>query len=199
MRIKLNDLDVLLNTSNLPYRRNITSTERKQIDRILNVYRDSCRYLGTRISEVTFDPNLSERDIFILLSSFCPEVIEFGLQILCFQGELSLNSESDTSILLGILASEPRLLPILLEYKGWRQMPDVSQTLEKIRVQKIYRPRIEQVQRKRGYTDHGSMAPLETKIRKSCLTDELLEEYQRRVKYDRVLKDTIDFLVGYYS
>lgn len=60
--------------------------------------------------------------------------------------------------------------------------------------------KVKKPQRKRGYTDQGSMAPYEEKIRKAARNSE--EDY--RLQRDKFLKekyfqDALGFLSGYYS
>lgn len=176
------------------FTRSATQKERKEINRIISQW--SSIYSDPNVTEVSLVNFISERDLLLIYASCCPEIIETVLQVLTLQRQYTVNPEVESSLLFGVLFLYPELFEILLIEKGWNYRSDVSEQLENIRFYKTYSQRPKKVQRKRGYTDQGSLKPTAKRLREECLTDYYLEEYNRMIQYDQQVRDTLQILAG---
>lgn len=179
------------------YSRGMTRTEWKEVNRISASWASAAT--DRRISDYFLEFELSERDFLMLLCTRNKEIIELALQIWALQGNYSLNPEDKYSILLGVYYNYPRLWYNLLQHFGLRDIDDSSQILGKINFKRVYLPRAKQPQRKRGYTDQGTMKSQEDSIRLHCLTDFSREQFNAEINRNREIQDTIDFISGWIS
>jgi hypothetical protein len=182
-------VDFLQKSRLLEEQRTATGAERQQILRIWNDLSKSVR--DPNIGNVTLEPEMSVSDIIYLLSSACPEVIEFTLQILSYQGEHEVHLNDDLTLYFSVLDSHPRFLHAVLYRLGWRFQPDVSNKLQKVRFKYHWLRRPRKRERIRGYRDHGNLANVQDVFRRSCLTDYYLEkaksEIEQRADLQKVL------------
>lgn len=174
--------------------RSPTSRERNEIRRIINVW--SAAGSDPNVSEITLKNFISERDVILLLSSCCPEIIELTFQILTLQRDFSVNPESETSLLLGVIWFYPNAFRVLISERGWRYRDDVSETLQKIRIRKHYKRHPKKQQRIRGYRDKGNLPDSQRVLRQKCLSDYYAEEVYRALRYEKELRDTLELIFG---
>jgi hypothetical protein len=174
-----------------------TSSERQEITRIINFW--SKAYNDPNVNDVNLKNPLSERDVFLLCSSCCPEIIELTFQLLALQGEFSVNPESETSLLLGVWWYCPQIFRLLLAEKGWNIRTDLTDTLRNIRFRVRYYRRPKKVQRHKGYRDKGTLPDRQRVLRQSCLSEYYAEELRYLIERDKNLRDTIELLYGLIS
>lgn len=177
--------------------RDPTSNERIQVSRIMRALERP--ESDSNIEDYFLQGDLSPKAIFYLLSSGCPQVIELTLLLLAIQGGGNINPEHEYSLLLGILHLEPRLFPILLEYKGWKYQNDVSDVLRDIRIKYRWKRRPRAKERIRGYRDHGTLPDEQHRLRQACLSKYYVEQFEQLSRTDREVHDTLAILEGYLS
>jgi hypothetical protein len=178
-------------------KRDPTPSERREITRIINFW--SKVYNDPNVDDVSLKNPLSERDVFLLCSSCCPEIIELTFQLLTLQGQFSVNPESETSLLLGVWWHCPEIFRVLLSEKGWNIRTDLTETLRNIRFRVRYYRRPKKVQRHRGYRDKGTLPDRQRILRQSCLSEYYAEELKNLIERDKCLHDTIELLYGLIS
>lgn len=176
------------------YNRMPSEAEEQETARIIQVWVSATH--DQNVSSIEFSP-ISEKDCLLILSSECPEIVELMFWILATQTRFSLDTESKFSLLLATIAYEPGVYRELIRVSGFKPRADVSQTLKKIRIWKQYYRRPKRIQRKRGYSDHGSLGDIQTRMRRECLSDFYLKEAQRLHQRDLKQKDFLELFVGY--
>lgn len=174
--------------------RSPTSTESQQIRRIVLALERGLS--DENVSDVFVQNEISPRDAILLCSSACPEVIELVLLLLAYQKDWSINPEHETSLLIGVLALEPRLFVPLLEAKGWRYQSDTSDILKNIRIKYHWKRRPRAAQRRRGYSDKGSLPDEQKRLRNACLSQYYIEQFEELQRSDREIRDTLEILRG---
>jgi hypothetical protein len=198
MSIKFNIHDlcdrVCSNSQLLRGVRNLTIGERRQINRILkNIAKAGS---DPNIDDLSVSP-LSQRQIMMILSSGCIELIDFLGIYLAYEGRgFSLNEEDQYSIILYLLSTSPEYFQVALQEFGLTRQADLSNTLETLRVRHHYRRRPKKTQRHRGYTDQGHLPSQQQSFSRLLTADEAAEEARLLVEHNKRLQDTIELIKG---
>lgn len=171
-----------------------TSGERQQITRLMKEIERG--YDDPNIDDFYVSPEMSHRDFLLLLSSGCPQVIEMALLLQALQGDWKIYPDQEASLLIGILAIEPRLFPLLLQSKGWRWQDDTQNTLKVIGIRYHWIRRPRKKTRKRGYQDHGSLSDSQQKLRNLSLSSYYIEQFEMQRYTDKETIDTLELLAG---
>jgi hypothetical protein len=200
MKIKLEPIQTqalsrVRSLQNFDRLRQPTSQEKKEMNRILSLLTK----FGSdeNISNYFLKNDLTSREVLLLLSSECAEIIEFTFQLLVFQnGNLSVNEEDQFSLWLYCLTLCPQALPVFRETLHWHVQSDVSNILKNIRVRATYFRRPKRSQRKKGYTDKGSLPSQQEVFVRTLYSEEAQIEAVRIVERNKRLYDTAQFLIG---
>lgn len=172
-----------------------TGGERSEITRLMKAIERG--YNDPNVDCLYVSPEMSHHDFLILLSSACPQVVELALLLQALQGEWHIYPDQEASLLLGILALEPRMFHLLLQAKGWRYQDDTQNTLRTLSIRYRWRRRPRRRTRKRGYQDHGSLRSDQQRLRDQCLSRYYIEQFEQQRRTDKETMDTLEFLAGY--
>jgi hypothetical protein len=149
------------------------------------------------VSDVFIKNSLSPRQLLMLLSSECIEIINFAYALDAFEGlNLLVNLEDKYSLWLYCLAKYPEVLPVLRTELGLKAQTDVSNILKTIRVYKKYYRRPKRAQRHRGYKDKGHLPSEQDQYLKQLRYDEAVYEIELQIKRDKSLNDLVDLIFG---
>lgn len=170
-----------------------TSGEKQEITRLMKALE---RGSDPNIEHLFVNPEMSHRDFLLLLSSGCPQVIELALILQAMQDGWRIYPDQEASLLIGILAHEPRLFHLLLQSKGWRYQDNTVNTLRSIGIRYRWKRRPRRRTRKRGYQDHGSLRDDQQKLRNLCLSSYFDEQFEILRRTDKETRDTLEFLAG---
>lgn len=175
----------------------LTVGEQTELIRVFSVIEK----LGSdpNVQDVYLKNPISQRQMIMILSSQCPDLIEGAFTLLAFNNQ-QFSVENDAySFWLYALCFHPEVLPVLMNELGWRYQTDLTDTLKEIRVYAQYYRRPKRTQRHKGYRDKGSMQSEQSRLRRDCLTDYYAEQARFRVEHERSLHDTMELMVGFIS
>lgn len=131
-----------------------------------------------------------------------PPELKFTLQLDISEYSQKLSLE-DRFIVETILGSQVAAQDWLLDTQKWHTrdffgniLPQWINTMKRMKFRKINK-KLKKLQRKRGYHDHGTLAPSHTWLPKEdwSLTEEQNEIEQKR----RIFRNTLDFLKGWFE
>ena len=178
------------------YARNLTPGEEHELNRIFEYL--SKKGSDPNVQDVYLKEPLSQRQILLILSSDCSELIEAMFQLLAMAGQrFTLEENNNYSWQLFFLFYCPQLLEVLRTQQGWMHRSDCTDQLREIRVFVKYYRRPKRQQRHKGYRDKGSLPDEQFKLRSECLTEYYAEQARLLCEHDRELQDAIQIMIGY--
>lgn len=177
-----------------PGTRPLASGEKQELERIFKVISDAGSNLN--VQDVYLKSPISQRQLMMILSSRCPQLIEATFMLLEFNRQPFRVQSDKYSFWLFALTRHPELLPVLQSELHWSYQSDLTDVLREIRVYIQYYRRPKRTQRHKGYRDQGSMQPEQTRLRQSCLTDYYAEQAEQLARTDREFRDAVELMVG---
>lgn len=171
-----------------------TAGEKTELRRIFKVLTEAGQ--DPNVQDVYLKNPISQRQLLMILSSQCPQLIEATFQLLAFNRQEFRVGNDKYSIWLYALTRHPEILPVLVNELHWSYQPDLTDVLKEIRVYKQYYRRPKRPQRHKGYKDQGSQQPEQSRLRQQCLIDYYAEQAEQLARTDREFKNYIEFLVG---